>query len=86
LCFEPNLALNGGPDGIEQIKRLCCQVRDKLYPGGNLLLEVGRGQWKPVSELLHNLFPSAKISVTPDFAGIERVVSMALTEVGTGKP
>lgn len=85
LYFEPGIALNGGLDGVDQIRRLCCQVNEKLRPDGNLLLEVGQGQWQPVSELLRGLFPSAKVSVTLDLAGIERVVGLALTEVSTGK-
>jgi len=77
--FEPMLALNGGQDGLGKIRRLCCQLRDKLCPGGYLLLEIGQGQGKAVTTLLHSLFPSAKIEVTPDLGGIERMISLTLT-------
>ena len=76
--FEPMLALNGGQDGLGKIRRLCCQLRDKLCPGGYLLLEIGQGQGKAVTTLLHSLFPSAKIEVTPDLGGIERMISLTL--------
>ena len=78
LNFEPFLALNGGPDGLEKIRRLGTQISDKLRPGGCLLLEVGQGQRRAVTAFLRNLFPSAKIEVTPDLSGIDRVVSLFL--------
>jgi len=75
LSFEPSIALDGGPDGLAEIRRLCHQVADKLRPGGSLLLEIGQGQDKAVTALLHDLFPFADIAVTPDLGGIDRVVT-----------
>jgi release factor glutamine methyltransferase len=77
--FEPRLALNGGADGLDKIHQLCRQVSYKLRPDGCLLLEIGQGQGRAVTTLLHSLFPSAKIEVIPDLGGIERVVSLTLT-------
>ncbi|MBA7708827.1 Release factor glutamine methyltransferase [subsurface metagenome] len=77
LNFEPSLALNGGPDGLEKIRRLCTQVTGKLHPRGYLLLEIGQGQGKAVTALLHSLFPLAKLELVPDLSGIERVVSLS---------
>jgi release factor glutamine methyltransferase len=79
--FEPRLALNGGPDGLGEIRRLCQQVSTKLRPRGYLLLEIGQGQGEAVTALLHRLFPSARIEVAPDLSGIERVVSLTLIPV-----
>ena len=76
--FEPSLALNGGLDGLEKIRQLCRQANNKLCPDGCLLLEIGQGQRRTVTALLHRLFPSAKIGVTPDLSGIDRVVSLTL--------
>ena len=76
--FEPLLALNGGPDGLQKIRQLCRQVNDKLNPTGYLLLEIGQGQGRAVTSLLRNLFPHARIEVVPDFVGIDRVVSLHL--------
>jgi len=78
--FEPPLALHGGSDGLEKIYRLCQQLSSKLHPQGCLLLEIGQGQANPVETFLRGLFPSAQIEVTPDFGGIERVVSLCLTQ------
>jgi len=76
--FEPMLALNGGSDGLEKISQLCHQVSDKINTHGCLLLEIGQGQGRAVTTFLHNLFPSAKIEVTPDLSGMDRVVSVTL--------
>lgn len=76
--FEPDLALNGGPDGLDKIRRLIKQAGRKLRPGGCLLLEIGQGQKEAVTALLRNIFPSAEIEVTPDLSGIDRVVSLTL--------
>ncbi len=76
--FEPLLALNGGSDGLEKIRRLCPQLSNKLLPRGCLLLEIGQGQEKAVTTLLESLFPLARIEVAPDLSGIDRVVSLTL--------
>ena len=79
--FEPSLALDGGWDGMDKIRKLCHQAGDKLRPRGSLLLEIGQGQARDVATLLNRLFPSAEIEVTPDLGGIERVVSLTLSAV-----
>jgi release factor glutamine methyltransferase len=68
---EPALALDGGPDGLEVIRRLIDQVAAARV--GLLALEVGAGQAGMVGELLG---PAGfdRIEVRRDLAGIERVV------------
>ncbi len=78
--FEPMLALEGGTDGMDVIKRLCLQVKDKLKPDGCLLLEIGMGQSQATADLLANIYPTAKIDIVPDLSGIQRVVCMTLTK------
>ena len=38
---EPRLALDGGRDGLDVIRKLLRQARERLTPGGRLLIEVG---------------------------------------------
>jgi release factor glutamine methyltransferase len=78
LTREPRLALDGGPDGLQKIRRLCLQAGSKLNPGGGLLLEIGQGQAEAITAFLHNVFPSPEIELVPDLSGIERVVSITL--------
>ena len=78
LGFEPSVALNGGPDGLDKIRLLCHQAGEKLCRQGHLLLEIGQGQKKAVCTLLQDLFPLAEIEVFPDLSGLDRVVSLSL--------
>jgi release factor glutamine methyltransferase len=77
LSFEPELALNGGQDGLAVINRLCQQASEKLRPGGCLLMEIGgKIQAEIVKTSLHNISPSARIDFFRDLNNIERVASL----------
>jgi len=41
---EPRVALAGGADGMELIRRIVRQAHSQLEPGGALILEVGDGR------------------------------------------
>jgi release factor glutamine methyltransferase len=77
LAYEPSIALDGGPDGLDTIRRLLAQVPSRLAPGGVALLEVGNGQATAVGELAGALGIRAAITSIPDLAGIDRVVRIA---------
>ena len=80
LSHEPALALNGGEDGLEIISRFCRQAGARLNSKGCLLLEIGQGQAERVSALLKKEFPGAVVEIYRDLAGIERAVSLCLTQ------
>ncbi len=71
---EPNLALDGGPDGLVVIRRLIGQAREKLLPGGLLLLEIEERQGEAVREMASETFTGASVQVMKDLAGRDRVV------------
>ena len=48
---EPRLALDGGPDGLDVVRRLLAESADFIAPGGWLALEVGEGQAQTVASL-----------------------------------
>src|SRR5262249_57233307 len=50
--YEPHLALDGGPDGLDMVRRLVEQSVPLLKPGGHLILEIGTAQEKPVRSLI----------------------------------
>jgi release factor glutamine methyltransferase len=77
--FEPEIAFNGGMEGLDKINELCRQIPGKLKTKGILLMEVGQGQAETIVNNLHNIIPSSVIEITKDFAGIDRVVSLCLT-------
>ena len=41
---EPTLALAGGPDGLDVVRRVIAEARAHLSPGGMLVVEVGDGR------------------------------------------
>lgn len=75
---EPRLALDGGPDGLEVIRRLLSQSQGLLNPGGALLIEIGASQGEAAREAAETFFPENGISVRvhPDLAGRDRVLEV----------
>ena len=52
--FEPKLALDGGNDGLDVIKKVIYKSRSILKEKGMLALEIGNGQFKKVSKILRS--------------------------------
>lgn len=74
LPFEPKLALVAGSDGLTALKTVVFGARDRLVPGGSLVVEHGYNQ----SETVRALFRAAgfaEILALRDLAGIPRVVA-----------
>lgn len=70
--WEPRAALDGGPDGLAVYRRLVPDAARLLRPGGWLILEIGATQGESVLGLLGPGW--SECSVTPDLAGLPRVV------------
>ncbi len=70
--WEPRAALDGGPDGLAVFRRLIPDAARLLRLGGWLILEIGATQGESVSGLLGPGWRGC--SVTPDLAGLPRVV------------
>ncbi|MCP3394631.1 50S ribosomal protein L3 N(5)-glutamine methyltransferase [Bradyrhizobium sp. CCGB12] len=49
---EPNLAFDGGRDGLDVVRRILHEAPDHLTPNGGLICEIGRGR-----ELVDEAFP-----------------------------
>ncbi len=73
---EPRLALDGGPDGMAVIERLIEQAKDKLTPGAALFIEISWDQGDAAISHARRLWPDSKASITPDFAGLDRVLTI----------
>ena len=71
---EPLLALDGGPDGLDLIRRLLLQSEDKLKDHGILLLEMDPEQIAVVTELALHHFPKGSTDVEKDLAGMDRIL------------
>jgi release factor glutamine methyltransferase len=73
---EPALALDGGEDGLEKIRRLLNEAETALAPGGLLLLEIEASSGAAVHSLAREAFPKADVLVLPDLTGRDRLVSV----------
>lgn len=71
---EPVRALDGGPDGLDLVRRLVAQAPGLLASGGALALEIGAGQADATAALLEAA-GFADVRRRRDLAGIDRVVS-----------
>ncbi len=74
--YEPRVALAGGADGLDLVRRLCDSAPDYLKPHACLLLEMGPAQTAAVAVSLRRIFPAADVTVLPDLAGLARVVRL----------
>lgn len=50
--FDPQRALDGGPDGLEAYRRIAGGAGGHLAPKGHIVLEIGAGQENAVNNLL----------------------------------
>ncbi|MEW5825200.1 MAG: peptide chain release factor N(5)-glutamine methyltransferase, partial [Candidatus Bipolaricaulota bacterium] len=71
---EPREALDGGPDGLDAIRRLTSGAGAHVSSGGRILLEIGHGQAQRVRDLLQTS-GFDEVCVEADMSGRERFVS-----------
>jgi len=71
---EPRLALAGGPDGLDVIRRILAEAPGHLLPGGVLLIELDPRQAEVVADELGPLALGVNGTIARDLAGRERVV------------
>ena len=70
--WEPAAALFGGPDGLDEIRRLVAQALQWLRPGGWLVIEIGATHGRAVGELLA-VTGFDEVEITADLSGHDRV-------------
>jgi release factor glutamine methyltransferase len=71
--YEPRLALDGGPDGLDAYRRLAPGILRVLKPGGRFFVEIGYDQASEVTALFAAA-GGAAIAVAKDLANRDRVV------------
>ncbi|MDA1188055.1 MAG: peptide chain release factor N(5)-glutamine methyltransferase [Chloroflexi bacterium] len=71
---EPRMALDGGPDGLDVIRRLLGQVQEKLQPNGRLMFELSPEQVEEAMEIAHEAFPERDVSFERDLLKLPRVI------------
>lgn len=71
---EPTLALDGGPDGLDYIRRLLALITGKMTKGSLVLFEIENRQGLAVSGLAREAFPDADVQIKKDLAGYDRLL------------
>jgi release factor glutamine methyltransferase len=70
---EPRLALDGGADGLDLVRRIITGAPPMLASGGVLALEVGAGEAHATGQLFEERGFTC-VTITRDYGGIERIV------------
>ncbi len=71
---EPVAALDGGPDGLDVIRRLFEQAPAALQPGGTMIVEIDPRQLQAVTALAAAAFPNGRVSHRRDLSDRPRLV------------
>ena len=74
--FEPSQALDGGPDGLDAVRRLIREAPRYLSPEGMLLLEIGYDQGPAVLDIVKNSGEYAAPKILKDYGGNPRVLKV----------
>jgi release factor glutamine methyltransferase len=73
LAYEPRVALDGGDDGLDVIRRLLLLLPATLAPDGVALLEIGADQGESVVDAVALALPGWRCTVIADLAGLPRL-------------
>ena len=82
---EPRVALDGGENGITVIEQLIRQAKDKLKPGGAMFVEIGWDLGERALARSLELWPESDASISPDLAGLDRVLTLR-SPIGAAQP
>lgn len=75
---EPTVALDGGRDGLDLVRRLLAAAPAWLAPGGLILLEIEASQGPAAMALAFDLFADAVIHLHRDLSGHDRLLEIRI--------
>jgi release factor glutamine methyltransferase len=76
--YEPLLALEGGADGLDLVRRLLDQAPAVCNSGARILLEIGADQGAAGLKLGQEKFPNGVVKVIQDYARLDRIIQIDL--------
>lgn len=71
--YEPHLALDGGEDGLDIVRRIVDNAMEYLTPGGFLMMEIGADQGERTCQIMTEA-GFTEVECVKDLAGLDRVV------------
>jgi len=74
--WEPQIALDGGTDGLCIMQRLLSQCRERLICAGLIIMEMDPEQIRPMFALAEEYFPRKEVFVQKDFRGMDRFLAI----------
>jgi len=84
--FEPRDALDGGPDGLDVIRRLLAVLPERVAAAGVALLEIGDEQGPALRAAAAERLPGWAVRLEPDLAGTPRVAVIEAPRDAAGVP
>ena len=75
-AYEPHLALDGGKEGVDVVRRLLQQAAQKLAYPGLLLLEIDPRQAEAVTGMARQILAGARVRVLQDYTKRDRMVEI----------
>ncbi len=76
---EPRIALDGGPDGMDILRRIIRGAHRHLKPGGLLLLEFGEGQAEALRAEGERTGEYSTVEIVRDLTGKDRILKAVLS-------
>ncbi len=76
--WEPRLALDGGPDGLDPHRCLLAQLPGRLRIGGLCILEIADDRGDLACELARSILPNSGVDLLRDVFGRERALRVIL--------
>jgi release factor glutamine methyltransferase len=80
VSFEPRLALDGGPDGLDVYRRLLAALPGMFVPGGILYMEAAPPTIDTLAKLALATFPDGELTIGRDYG--ERARYVKVTTLG----
>jgi len=78
--FDPLLALDGGPDGLEPYRIIAQETGSLLRPGGVFICEIGQGQETDVAGILQENGLQV-VEIKKDLSGVPRVIVARIANI-----
>jgi release factor glutamine methyltransferase len=84
--WEPTIALDGGPDGLDTYRRIIAEGHKYLATGGSIVLEIGADMAPDVADLFSRSGCYGPASVYQDYAGKNRVIAAVKLSTSDAAP